>query len=141
MMENTTDHQEWNNTNSSTKDDDRSLLQLHILSYMRFLEYDQVGGHLTPHTDGNKICDDTGLQSTHTMLLYLADCPNGGATVLLDRTDATPIEAVQPRRGRILLFPHATLHEGAPTMDVPKLCLRAEVCLYQSSRLYSEVDS
>jgi 2OG-Fe(II) oxygenase superfamily len=107
--------------------------QLHILAYMRFLEYDQVGGRLDPHTDGNKICEDTGKQSTHTMLLYLRDCSCGGETVLFETTNKKHnpqrIEAVQPRRGRILLFPHPTLHEGAPTVDVPKICLRAEVSL------------
>jgi len=114
-----------------------SSIHVHVLSYMRFLEYDQVGGNLDPHTDGNKVCEDTNLPSTHTMLLYLTDCPRGGETVLLQKrpSKSSPVvvvvEAVAPRTGRILLFPHATLHEGAPTVDVPKLCLRAEVALYQ----------
>jgi hypothetical protein len=116
-------------------------LQVHVLSYMRFLEYDDVGGNLDVHTDGNKICEDTGKQSTHTMLLYLSNCEMGGETKLLDKesnaiqtdqkTKYVVIEAVKPVVGRILLFPHATLHEGAPTVDVPKLCLRAEVALYE----------
>ena len=140
-------------------------LQVHVLAYMRFLEYDTVGGRLDPHTDGNKICEDTQLQSTHTMLLYLRDCERGGDTLLLEPGVAANkkqslansctnssektaralqqqqqqqqqpriIEAVQPRHGRILLFPHPVLHEGSPVVDVPKLCLRAEVALYGSS--------
>lgn len=112
-------------------------LQVHILAYMRFLEYDQVGGRLDPHTDGNKVCEDTGLPSTHTMLLYLSDCHVGGETVLLapsvpkDTSTREIVTAVKPRVGRILLFPHPTWHEGAPTVDVPKLCLRAEVALHR----------
>jgi len=123
-------------------------LRVHILAYMRFLEYDTVGGHLDPHTDGNKICEDTGYQSTHTMLLYLRDCDQGGQTLLLepaviDSSNSTSskdkkepplpprvVEAVQPKGGRILLFPHPILHEGAPVVDAPKLCLRAEVALF-----------
>ena len=64
-------------------------LQVHVLAYMRFLEYDTVGGKLDPHTDGHKICEDTNLQSTHTMLLYLRDCDRGGETVLLEAATAT----------------------------------------------------
>ncbi|CAB9515674.1 Oxidoreductase, 2OG-Fe(II) oxygenase family [Seminavis robusta] len=108
----------------------RQSYHVHVLAYMRFLEYDQVGGRLDPHTDGNKVCEDTGLQSTHTMLLYLRDCQAGGETILFEPKTQKVLEAVQPRLGRILLFPHPTLHEGAPTIDVPKLCLRAEVSLH-----------
>lgn len=103
---------------------------VHVLAYMRFLEYDEVGGRLDPHTDGNKVCEDTGQRSTHTLLLYLRDCHRGGETVLLEENKKrVVVEAVRPIKGRILLFPHPTRHEGAPTVDVPKLCLRAEVCL------------
>jgi 2OG-Fe(II) oxygenase superfamily len=115
-------------------------LEVHILAYMRFLEYDQVGGCLDPHTDGNKVCEDTGLSSTHTMLLYLRDCEVGGETILLapsfmpkDTSTRGIVKAVKPQVGRILLFPHPTWHEGAPTVDVPKLCLRAEVAIHTSS--------
>ena len=136
----------------------KQALQIHVLSYMRFLEYDQVGGSLDPHTDGNKVCDETGLQSTHTMLLYLRDCVVGGETVLLrvvDKTNtrttttdtttngrrgghsrvALVVEAVKPVVGRILLFPHPIWHEGRPTVDIPKLCLRAEVSLVVAARV------
>ena len=108
-----------------------SSLKVHILAYMRFLEYDAAGGRLDPHTDGNKRCEDTNLQSTHTLWLYWRDCSTGRETVLFDKSKDPPtmIEAVKPVSGRILLFPHPTLHEGASTVDVPKLCLRAEVSL------------
>jgi hypothetical protein len=129
---------------SDCEEDSYCYVQAHVLAYMRFLEYDEVGGHLDPHTDGNKVCEDTGKRSTHTLLLYLSHCETGGETILFAANDsksthkkekqnnlpAVLVEAVQPRVGRILLFPHATLHEGAATVDVPKICLRAEVCLY-----------
>lgn len=115
----------------------KERVKVHVLSYMRYLEYDKIGGRLDPHTDGNKVCEETGHRSTHTLLLYLRDCHRGGETVLLESSkkkgEASPVvvEAIQPRLGRILLFPHAIWHEGAPTEDVPKICLRAEVCLYR----------
>jgi 2OG-Fe(II) oxygenase superfamily len=112
-----------------------------------------VGSDLAPHSDGTKKCDDTGLVSTHTMLLYLTDCDKGGETLLLRSAVVAPLDdsssssspntndddnliyATQPRRGRILLFPHATPHAGAPVVSVPKICLRAEVHISrQSSR-------
>ena len=117
-----------------------------VLRYQRFLEYDRLGGHMDPHTDGTKVCDYTRVTSTHTLLLYLTDCQEGGETLLLSNRvkDASPVRASQedgkhrgilfatkPRRGRLLLFPHATLHAGAPVVDAPKICLRAEVSLSQ----------
>lgn len=134
----------------------------HVFQYQRFLEYMQQGSKLDPHTDGTKVCDDTSLTSTHTLLLYLTTCERGGETMLLTKKcssnnsntidkhhqssnkdqlslkgeDSTSIgngsillHATQPIRGRILLFPHATLHAGAVVQSVPKICLRAEVCL------------
>lgn len=111
--DNLSDHIEW---------------KAHVFSYMRFLEYEEVGMRLDPHSDGNKICDDTGLKSTHTMLIYLSDCKKGGETILYRSSEI--VEAVKPRLGRILLFPHETLHAGAKTVDIPKTCLRAEVSLH-----------
>ena len=92
------------------------------------------------------------------MLLYLTDCSQGGETLLLkectkeipiprenfpdvdwadhdgDASTAllwpeTVVFATQPKRGRILLFPHAVPHAGASVVTVPKICLRAEVAL------------
>ena len=107
---------------------------VHVFRYQRFLEYTREGIGLDAHTDGTKICDDTECVSTHTMLLYLADCAVGGETLLLKQCaeleqKGNVIHATKPRRGRILLFPHSTPHAGAPVVNVPKICLRAEVCL------------
>lgn len=108
--------------------------KFHVFRYQRFLEYRKEGASLDPHTDGTKICDDTKLKSTHTMLLYLSDCEKGGETLLLDQCswDAIILFPTKPARGRILLFPHACPHAGNVVEDVPKICLRAEVCHIQS---------
>ena len=71
-----------------------------------------------------------GRRTTHTFILFLASCARGGGTMLLDPgdTDArAPMATVAPVRGRLLVFPHATLHAGAVTESVPKLLLRGEL--------------
>lgn len=108
--------------------DTETVVTCHVLRYMRFLEYNRPGQGLEPHTDGTKICQDTGLVSTHTMLLYLTQLESGGETILMINQN-TAIMPVKARVGRILLFPHRAWHEGAPVVDVPKICLRSEVHL------------
>ena len=103
-------------------------VRVHVFRYMRFLEYSRQNHALDPHTDGTKVCEDTQLESTHTLLLYLTDCREGGATVLRQGRNTIAC-AVEPRRGRLLLFPHRCWHEGAPVVDIPKICLRCEVHL------------
>ncbi|CAJ1967336.1 unnamed protein product [Cylindrotheca closterium] len=103
--------------------------KFHVFQYQRFLEYRKEGASLDPHTDGTKICDNTNYKSTHTLLLYLSDCKEGGETLILNQCswDATVLYPTKPQRGRILLFPHACPHAGNVVKDVPKICLRAEV--------------
>jgi hypothetical protein len=72
--------------------------------YLRILEYVKVGKSLSPHTDGHKICEDTGTKSTHTLLLYLTDLDEGGETVLINgRTEgwAKQLEVVVPPECRM----------------------------------------
>jgi hypothetical protein len=132
----------------SSNQPNSSRLRCHVFRYQRFLEYTKVGSQLDPHTDGNKVCDDTQLTSTHTLLLYLTDCSEGGETLVMTRCareilttgstndgtlngeiDDPVLHATHPRRGRILIFPHSTPHAGAKVVSVPKICLRAEVAL------------
>ena len=124
---------------------------------MRFLDYKTPGIALAPHVDlsrnhpfrftaagddDNTAChskqiqggnDSIVLRSTHTFILYLTDCYNGGATRLLRDVSGEGLEntfaTVQPRRGRLLLFPHNTPHEGLEVLDVPKILLRGEARL------------
>ena len=96
------------------------------------------------------------IQSTFTFILYLRDCNDGGETVFLerlggnknaegileragkhgetivqgenDRSSNKILMHVQPKRGRLLLFPHDAPHAGLPVgMEVPKLFLRGEL--------------
>ena len=63
--------------------DDVDKLIVHCNKYLRILEYNHPGGGLSPHTDGCKVCEESQLSSTHTLLLYLTDCQEGGETILL----------------------------------------------------------
>ena len=63
--------------------DDVDKLIVHCNKYLRILEYNRPGGGLSPHTDGCKVCEESHLSSTHTLLLYLANCQEGGETILL----------------------------------------------------------
>merc|ERR1712151_850019 len=85
---------------------------------MRFLHYAEVGGGLPPHLDLART-DGQGRRSTHTFILYLADCVAGGETVLLGRHEDSPesvLAEVTPRRGRLLLFPHQCPHLARPVV-------------------------
>jgi Ankyrin repeats (many copies)/2OG-Fe(II) oxygenase superfamily len=107
--------------------------QVHVFAHMRFLHYSSVGTTLNPHVDICRTDPLTGLRSTHTLIAYLTDCDQGGATSLLvtvsgeGRNDV--LARVMPQRGRLLLFPHACPHEGNEVIDVPKIILRGEVFL------------
>lgn len=101
------------------------------MAQMRFLHYRHVGGGLPPHVDLSRT-DLAGRRSTHTFILYLADCTEGGETVLLSRVAedrAAYVAEVKPRRGRLLLLPHVCPHMARPTLEVPKLLLRGEMYL------------
>jgi len=110
-----------------------------VFPHMRFLNYSIPGAVLPPHIDlrhVNPFCRPSDMQnpkhkSTHTFILYLTDCHSGGETRLLQ--EVTPdgsspsLATVSPRRGRLLIFPHPTPHEGMEVMDVPKILLRGEL--------------
>jgi Ankyrin repeats (many copies)/RING-type zinc-finger len=137
-----------------------------IFPHMRFLNYKEQGIVLAPHVDlcrshpfqsttGSDIDINGGsakdphnyppsaakneiiVRSTHTFILYLTDCFEGGATRLLgDITGeghGKVLATIEPRRGRLLLFPHSTPHEGLEVVDVPKILLRGEARLLSDS--------
>ena len=101
-----------------------------FLPFMRFLCYYETGTVLAPHVDLCRDDYDSGKKSTHTFLLYLSDCRQGGATTLLESLSGEgrrqKVAVVRPQRGRLLLFPHACPHEGESVIDVPKLLIRGE---------------
>mmetsp|Transcript_109858 Transcript_109858/g.342421 ORF Transcript_109858/g.342421 Transcript_109858/m.342421 type:complete len:106 (+) Transcript_109858:223-540(+) len=99
------------------------------MAQMRFLHYLEAGGGLPPHVDLART-DLMGRRSSHTFILYLTDCSEGGETVLLERMEDAEdavLAVVRPRRGRLLLFPHKCPHLARPTVEVPKLLLRGEM--------------
>lgn len=105
------------------------------LPHLRFLSYTEAGSRLPPHVDLPKHRADDGAASTHTFILYLRG-GKGGETRLLrsaghpwpeEAGGEAPLACVKPRRGRLLLFPHACPHDGAPVDDPPKLLLRGEM--------------
>lgn len=109
---------------------------LSFFPQMRFLNYDQKGGELGPHIDLTKVDSLSGKRSTHTFILYLRDCSEGGETALLKELSPHGphdfhqiLSQVAPRRGRLLLFPHACPHQGNKVISTPKILLRGEAHL------------
>lgn len=109
---------------------------------MRFLNYATPGGYLPAHVDLPRTVD--GRKTTHTFLLYLTECEEGGETLLLSSLvgDArlAPLGGVEhgeravlakcaPVAGRLLVMPHACPHSSAVVVDAPKLLVRGEVTL------------
>ena len=102
------------------------------------------GGHFAPHADGStEVSFDE--RSLYTVLIYLNDVGEGGATQLLrgDQSDATcadggaaplvaregaVVHAVRPVAGRAVVYWHETLHAGQPVGAAEcKYCLRTDV--------------
>lgn len=94
---------------------------------MRFLDYSREGGALPAHTDLRRTDPRTGIPSSHTFLLYLTTCRDGGETTLLQGPRGEDLASVAPVRGRLLIFPHLCWHEGRATVSVPKRLLRGEL--------------
>ncbi len=110
-----------------------------VFPHMRFLHYTSSGTVLAPHIDlcrVNPFSRPSDKQkpehrSTHTFILYLTDCKIGGETSLLEEVtadgSASTLAKISPRKGRLLIFPHQTPHEGMEVVDVPKILLRGEL--------------
>ena len=109
---------------------------------VRFLHYATVGGSLPAHVDLPRVVD--GERTTHSFLLYLTDCERGGETLLLEAKpgderlksaggvapgERSVIAVSAPRRGRLLIMPHACPHAAAPVDSVPKTLIRGELLL------------
>ena len=104
-----------------------------VYPHMRFLHYADSGAVLAPHVDLSRLDIYGKLRSTHSFLLYLTNCEQGGETALLDAVAGAgsniALATVKPKRGRLLLFPHRCPHKGLLVEDVPKLLIRGEVRL------------
>uniref|UniRef100_A0A7S0J6S5 Fe2OG dioxygenase domain-containing protein n=1 Tax=Calcidiscus leptoporus TaxID=127549 RepID=A0A7S0J6S5_9EUKA len=101
------------------------------------------GGHFAPHADGSTQLSFDG-RSLYTVLLYLNDCSDGGATLILrdEQTAATTtaedgaaiarpesvLYAVDPKAGRAVIYWHQTIHAGERVgAGSHKYCLRSDV--------------
>lgn len=84
---------------------------------LRFYRY-EPGERFKMHKDGP--WRERGLTSQVTALLYLNAGFTGGDTVFRDAV-------VTPESGMLLLFPHATWHEGAVVETGVKYVLRSDI--------------
>ncbi|GAX09945.1 hypothetical protein FisN_11Lh067 [Fistulifera solaris] len=102
-----------------------------VFPRMRFLCYRDKGICLARHVDLNRQHPCQNIRSTHSFLLYLFDCDEGGETTLLQdlSRDEIALTSVKPRKSRLLCFPHACPHKGEETVDLPKLLVRGEVTI------------
>ena len=108
------------------RDSSDEIKDVYFFPHMRFLNYDQPTGWLAPHTDLPRTDVVSGIRSTHTFILYMTDCDEGGETALLvDQKSCEVLTKVNPRRGRLFLFPHECPHEGCETIT-QKILLRGE---------------
>ena len=86
----------------------------------RFYRY-EFGQQFKRHMDGpHRRSEDE--QSWVTMIIYLNDDFEGGATQFID-----PFEMVNPKEGSMLMFKHRQLHQGDPVTKGRKYVLRTDV--------------
>jgi predicted 2-oxoglutarate/Fe(II)-dependent dioxygenase YbiX len=95
----------------------------------RFYRYD-FGQRFAPHTDG---CfeRDKGEQSHFTILVYLNDGFEGGATVFHESRDSL---LVWPQAGKALVFYHRHVHEGMLVARGRRYVLRTDVMYRYEAR-------
>ena len=135
------------------QDNDCNTKEVIVFPHVRFLNYTRQNTFLAPHVDlfrtfdlfpvqhyittndDKSTCNEkySNKSSTHTFILYLTNCDNGGSTSLLSslptssNSEYDVLAKVQPKQGRLLLFPHLCPHCGDVVVDVPKLLIRGEV--------------
>ena len=113
------------------------------------------GGHFAPHADGSTIVD-FNTRSLYTVLIYLNDVRQGGATQLLsdEQREATTVDgdtgarlasqasvvhAVAPVAGRTLVYWHEVMHAGEPVGDgCVKYCIRSDVMYRRTPAVCAE---
>lgn len=93
---------------------------------LRFLRY-TAGQFFAPHRDGCFRRADGSACSFLTYQLYLSEMMTGGATRFLDPENPAAGLDVEPRRGRVLVFQHDLMHEGAVLRGGLKYALRTDV--------------
>ncbi|MCP3144354.1 prolyl hydroxylase family protein [Pyxidicoccus xibeiensis] len=81
----------------------------------------EAGQYFAPHFDGAFVRNHNE-RSLLTFIVYLNDCPHGGATNFFALE-----QSVKPRMGTALLFNHHLFHEGAIVTEGLKYALRTDV--------------
>jgi hypothetical protein len=98
-----------------------------LINNLRYIVY-PAGGFIGPHTDGVRVCPDTGLQTSLTLIIYLQDSETGHTHFLKgDRTNYTEICSVLPQRGTALIFQHHLLHMGDGVGPEGKILFRGDM--------------
>ena len=92
---------------------------------LRFYRYDP-GQRFALHRDGHYTRPDASECSRLSLLLYLNGGFEGGETLFYTRPGPATDRAV-PETGRVLVFPHSMMHEGAPVTRGRKYVLRTDV--------------
>ena len=91
---------------------------------LRFLRYD-VGQRFRPHYDGSYVRPDGSEMSFLTIQLYLNGQLEGGETILYG--ESGPQYSLRPAPGKVLVFAHDILHEGAPVLKGRKYIIRSDI--------------
>jgi predicted 2-oxoglutarate/Fe(II)-dependent dioxygenase YbiX len=91
---------------------------------LRYLRY-SPGDFFSPHFDG---CykRENGEQSFITLMLYLNEDFEGGATTFLD-IDSKAMSKIQPAAGSVLIFQHDIYHSGLEVRKGVKYAIRTDV--------------
>lgn len=105
-----------------------------IDSMWRFYRY-VPGQQFERHMDGAAVTLEGGQRSKLSLLIYLNDDCEGGATVFPEgrpvadaaAPPAPPLLMITPRTGQALLFRHERWHEGTPVLRGCKYVLRSDV--------------
>ncbi len=88
----------------------------------RYYRYDP-GQTFAPHRDG-AYERENGERSRFTFMIYLNDGYEGGETIFHEGRE---VLRVKPERGKVLVFHHPLLHEGAPVVAGRKYVLRTDI--------------
>lgn len=90
-----------------------------LTPYLRFYRY-QGEQKFQFHKDGSK--EYQGKTSRYTLLIYLNDLPDSGATCFREGRFS-----IYPEKGKALLFKHDLWHAGLPAKNAIKYVLRADM--------------
>lgn len=98
-----------------------------VLSNLRYITYG-AGDYIMPHVDGVRVDPHTGESSKFTLIVFLRDTPEGGATTFLTDVDSgEEVASVQPKQGSALVFRHNIAHRGDVCGTHGKVLLRGDM--------------